>query len=179
VLEDRHARRPLGGEIDTGYGVGTRVLEDRYAEKPLGGGVDAGYGIGNRILEDGIGEATQAPHREFESAYFLADQPVGAVAVVNHDPVADEKRRRLHREEVDRAFEILRESGRKRFASLREAFRSMDKSRNGFVNLGDFAAALLVYGIGLSPELVEVLRLRFHRGGSGRICFADYCAAFD
>ena len=31
-----------------GYGIGQRVLPDRHAQKPMGGEVEAGYGIGNR-----------------------------------------------------------------------------------------------------------------------------------
>merc|ERR1711865_782479 len=32
------------------YGIGQRVLPDRHADKPLGGELEAGYGIGNRNI---------------------------------------------------------------------------------------------------------------------------------
>ena len=34
------------------YGIGNRILPDRHADKPLGGEIEAGYGIGNRHLPD-------------------------------------------------------------------------------------------------------------------------------
>jgi len=34
------------------YGLGHRILEDRHAAKPVGGEVEAGYGIGNRSLSN-------------------------------------------------------------------------------------------------------------------------------
>eukprot|EP00928_Gymnodinium_smaydae_P035803 TRINITY_DN25131_c0_g1_i3.p1 TRINITY_DN25131_c0_g1~~TRINITY_DN25131_c0_g1_i3.p1 ORF type:complete len:868 (-),score=237.82 TRINITY_DN25131_c0_g1_i3:72-2591(-) len=74
ILEDRHARGPLGGEVEAGWGIGNRsipqqrgprggelqagwglgnrVLDDRHGSQPLGGEVEAGYGIGNRVLAD-------------------------------------------------------------------------------------------------------------------------------
>ena len=52
ILPDRHADKPLGGEIEAGYGIGNRMLPDRHADRPPGGEIEAGYGLGNRHVPE-------------------------------------------------------------------------------------------------------------------------------
>merc|ERR1719327_2507743 len=47
---DAYPAHPSAREQE--YGIGNRILPDRHADKPLGGEIEAGYGIGNRHLPD-------------------------------------------------------------------------------------------------------------------------------
>ena len=78
------------------YGIGNRILPDRHAEKPLGGEIEAGYGIGNRLLPDAkvptvainqqwekpAGSAPRQAHWEDDSyAWAMLGEPVEKVVV--------------------------------------------------------------------------------------------------
>lgn len=51
VIDTAQSQHEVENSYQPAYGQGHRILPDRHAPKPVGGEIEAGYGIGNRTVE--------------------------------------------------------------------------------------------------------------------------------
>jgi len=145
ISEDRHAAKPLGGEVKAGYGINNRILEDRHAAKPLGGEVKAGYGINNRVVDD--------------------RKPVLAAAASTHEASVDVAEDIL-REKIRRNYRDLRGA----FRAL-DVSNNGFVSKKDFMQ----ALSMFILNGSFSREDMQELVTRFDLDKDGYISFEEFC----
>jgi len=77
---------------------------------------------------------------------------------------------------VDLAIQKFKVSIDQRYNSLRKAFLSLDTSRSGSLTPQNFAKALTIHGVFLTPPELELAWSVFDRNGTGVISYLDFCA---
>lgn len=78
-------------------------------------------------------------------------------------------------EEVQLAIQAFRQICERRYASMRESFRALDKGRRSALNPTEFAAGLSMHGVNLKPEEMQDAWEIFDPNGTGQISYADFC----
>jgi len=78
-------------------------------------------------------------------------------------------------EEAHLAIQTFRQISDRRYASLRESFRALDKSRKSALSPAEFAQGLSMHGVNLKPEEMQDAWNLFDPKGTGQITYADYC----
>eukprot|EP00435_Cladocopium_sp_Y103_P009963 s2297_g2.t1 len=68
-------------------------------------------------------------------------------------------------EEIHLAIQAFRQICDRRYASLRESFRALDKSRKSALSPAEFAQGLSMHGVNLKPEEMQLFFFGLHRGG--------------
>lgn len=78
-------------------------------------------------------------------------------------------------EEIHLAIQAFRQICDRRYASLRESFRALDKSRKSALSPAEFAQGLSMHGVNLKPEEMQDAWNIFDPKGTGQITYADFC----
>eukprot|EP00933_Yihiella_yeosuensis_P081969 TRINITY_DN95694_c0_g1_i1.p1 TRINITY_DN95694_c0_g1~~TRINITY_DN95694_c0_g1_i1.p1 ORF type:complete len:412 (-),score=82.60 TRINITY_DN95694_c0_g1_i1:457-1629(-) len=76
---------------------------------------------------------------------------------------------------VDHAIQQFKQAVDRRYYSMRDAFRAMDKSRSSYLSPSDFAMALGTHGIMLGPDCLEDAWRIFDPEDTGFISYAGFC----
>jgi len=94
----------------------------------------------------------------------------------SQEPIEKEDRSdRARVEEVDIAIQAFKQIVDRRYGSMRDAFRALDKTRTSSLSPSEFAMGLSMHGVALSPNELQDAWDMFDPNQTGQISYADFC----
>jgi len=88
-------------------------------------------------------------------------------------PQGQDQRDRI--EKVDLAIQAFRQTCDRRYSSMRDAFRALDKSRRSALGPSEFALGLSMHGVDLDPNELQDAWEIFDPDDNGQVSYAGFC----
>jgi len=123
----------------------------------------------------GEGCADTLSYEEFCEAVGQVEEDPYEETMQNVEVAMEDRSDRQRIEEAHLAIQTFRQISDRRYASLRESFRALDKSRKSALSPAEFAHGLSMHGVNLKPEEMQDAWNLFDPKGTGQITYADYC----
>jgi len=108
------------------------------------------------------GAAAVAPRRRAR----IADNAVASVSSTPVDPAMMSR--------VERIEELLREKLEERYSSLRETFKGVNDSRDGFITVDEFKRVFVRCSVEVPPGHMDLLVARFDKDNNGKVDFNEF-----
>jgi Ca2+-binding EF-hand superfamily protein len=114
------------------------------------------------IVQAGEQDRFRPGHDGLEQADETFDKPQG-----------QNQRDRI--EKVDLAIQAFRQTCDRRYSSMRDAFRALDKCRRSALGPSEFALGLSMHGVDLDPNELQDAWEMFDPNDNGQVSYADFC----
>lgn len=89
------------------------------------------------------------------------------------EPQGQSQRDRI--EKVDLAIQAFKQTCDRRYTSMRDAFRALDKNRRSALGPSEFALGLSMHGVDLAPNELQDAWELFDPNDNGQVSYADFC----